>query len=252
MTYTVHELATFAHVSVRTLHHYDEIGLLCPARADKNGYRQYGEAEFLKLQQILFYRELEFPLEEIKKILTSPNFNAAAALEDHKRLLQQKRKRLDGLLKTIDSTLKNIKNETPMNEEELYDAFKDDDIKQYQEEAKMRWGNTDAYKQSQEKVKKMTKAQMEELKVSGIALIQNVVAVMDKGPNDPAVHALIEKHYQGIRFFYDCSFTMYRNLGQMYVDDPRFTAYYEKFRPGLALFMRDAINAFCDSQPQMS
>jgi DNA-binding transcriptional MerR regulator len=248
MAYTIQTLAKLAGISVRTLHHYDTLGLLQPTRLPKNGYRQYGEPELLKLQQILFYRELEFPLEEIKKILDDPRFDAKIALHEHKRLLLAKRKRLDQLVKTIDTTLTRLETHTPMNNEELYDAFKDEDVRQYQEEVKARWGNTDAYKQSIAKVNSMTKQQMIQLKADGKAFTQQLADNMDKGATHATIQALIEKHYQGVQFFYDCPYSVYRNLGQMYVDDPRFMAYYDNFRPGLAIFMRDAIAFYCDQK----
>jgi len=134
-----------------------------------------------------------------------------------------------------------------MKDEELYDAFKDPDVKQYQDEAKERWGNTEAYKQSMKKVGKMTKAEMEKLKKDGELFTQKLAAAMDKDIKSKEVRELIKQHYKGIQFFYDCPLEMYRNLGKMYVDDPRFTTYYDKHRKGLAVFMRDAIAYFCDA-----
>lgn len=132
--------------------------------------------------------------------------------------------------------------------DELYDAFKDEDVKEYQEEVKQRWGDTDAYKQSMARTSKMTKAQMDELKQKGKAHTQALADNMYKGIDHPDVQALIKKSHEGVNFFYDCSLEMFRNLGNMYVDDPRFTAYYEKFAPGLAVFVRDAINFYCNSR----
>ncbi|MFA6096014.1 MAG: TipAS antibiotic-recognition domain-containing protein [Candidatus Paceibacterota bacterium] len=134
-----------------------------------------------------------------------------------------------------------------IEKKELYDAFKDDDVKEYQEEAKRRWGATDAYKQSMKKIGKLTKAQMEKLKKDGIERTREIAAGMDKGVGDKKVQELIARHYRGIQFFYDCPLEMYQNLGKMYVDDPRFTAHYDKHRPGLAVFMRDAIAYFCET-----
>jgi hypothetical protein len=131
-------------------------------------------------------------------------------------------------------------------EDEIYDVNKDGDVSQYQDEVKQRWGNTDAYKQSMFKVSKMTKKQMAELKKSGIEQTKKLAAAMDKPVSDKEVQNLIALHYEGIKFFYDCPIEMYRNLGNIYVADPRFTKYYDKHRPGLALFVRDAINYFCD------
>lgn len=248
MHYTVNQLAELAGVSVRTLHYYDEIGLLKPSFIAKNGYRHYEEKELVCLQQILFFRELEFSLGDIKRIMSRPDFDVTKALADHKKLIQLKRKRLDGLIQSIDTTIKRMTNNQPTAAEEMYDPFKDDDVQQYQEEVKQRWGNTDAYKQSNARVSKMTKKEMDELKASGKKFTQTLADAMDKPIASGEVQALIAEHYKGIQFFYDCPLSMYRNLGQMYVDDPRFTAYYDKFRPGLAVFVRDAIVHFCDVQ----
>lgn len=244
--YSVHELAKLAGVSVRTLHYYDEIGLLRPSFIEKNGYRKYASEELLRLQQILFFRELDFPLVEIKSVLNQPNFIMVEALKTHKKVIKLKQKRLEDLIKTIDKTIKSMTNEIKIKDEELYDAFKDEDIKEYQQEAKERWGNTDAYRTSMEKVSKMTKAQMDKLKEDGKKFTQKLADNMDKPVGSDEVQSLIEEHYKGIQFFYECPISFYRNLGQMYVDDARFTAYYDKFKPGLAVWLRDAIMVFCD------
>lgn len=246
MTYTVKELARLSGVSVRTLHYYDEVGLLKPGRVEKNRYRQYSESDLVRLQQILFFRELDFPLKDIQRIMQAPGFDVIRALRDQKEMLQMKRRRLNGLIKTIEKTIESMSNNKPLESEELYDAFKDDDVKQYQDEVKQRWGNTDAYKQSMARVSKMTKSEMAKLKEDGIKHTQAIADAMDKGISHPDVQKLIAKSHKGINFFYDCSPEMFRNLGKMYVADPRFTAYYEKFRPGLAVFMRDAIAYYCD------
>lgn len=248
MSYTVQQLATLASISVRTLHYYDEIGLLTPSSIAKNGYRHYEDKELVRLQQILFFRELDFPLEEIKRMLNRPDFHVIEALRDQKQLMLLKRKRLDGLIRSIEKTIMTMQTSTPLQDEELYDAFKDEDVKQYQDEVRQRWGDTDAYKQSLARVRKMTKQEMEKLKADGKAFTKTLADAMDKAPTDPTVQALIAEHYKGIQFFYECPLTMYRNLGQMYVDDPRFTAYYDTFRPGLAIFVRDAITHYCDER----
>lgn len=248
--YTVDQLARLAGTSVRTLHYYDEIGLLRPSFVGRNGYRYYEEKELVRLQQVLFFRELEFPLEDIKKMLERPDLDIIALLRDQKRLMQLKQKRINGLIKAIERTIMNMTNDTHMKDEEMYDAFKDDDVKQYQEEVKQRWGNTEAYRQSMAKVGKMTKKEMEKLKEEGRAFTQKLADGMDKGFSHPDVQALIAEHHKGINFFYECGLDTYRGLGQMYVDDARFTAYYDGFRPGLAVFMRDAIGHYCDAMKE--
>jgi len=248
MAYTIKQLAKLANVSVRALHYYDEVGLLKPQRMKKNDYRQYEHRELFRLQQILFFRELDFPLEEIKRIIDQPDFDIIRSLDDQKALIKLRQKRLGKLVYTINKTIKHMKKEKTIKDEELYDAFKDDDVKQYQEEVKERWGNSDAYKQSMARVSKMTKAEMDKMKEDGNKFTQLLADSMDKDVHGEEVQALIAEHYQGTQFFYDCPLEMYRNLGNMYVDDPRFAAYYDKFRPGLAVFVRDAINIFCDNR----
>lgn len=248
MNYTVNQLAKLAHVSVRTLHYYDQIGLLKPSFVAKNGYRYYQENELVRLQQILFFRELDFPLEEIKRMLNRSEYNVIEALKDQRNLMLLKRVRLNKLIKSIDKTITTMSKNEQLQNEELYDAFKDDDVKQYQEEVKQRWGNTDAYKQSMARVGKMTKAQMDKLKEDGKKLTQKLADNMDKDVKSAEAQALIQQHYDGIQFFYDCPIEMYRNLGQMYVDDPRFTKYYDDVRAGLAVWVRDAIAYYCDQR----
>lgn len=248
MAYTVQQLASLAGISTRTLHHYDEIGLLKPARIKSNGYRQYEEPELLRLQQILFFRELEFPLEEIRKILDNPRFDMATALADHRKLIELKRKRMDELLRTIDQTLKKITKEKTMHDQELYSGFSKEEAEAYAKEAKARWGNTEAYKQSQERVKKMSKEQFEQIGKEGDELQKEIVAHMDQGPDSPVIQALIAKHYDNLRHFYEPNLELYRGLADGYVSDPRFAAHFKKYHPDLPEFMRDAMHAFCDAQ----
>lgn len=139
-----------------------------------------------------------------------------------------------------------MKKKKRLNDKELYSALKDDDVKQYQSEVKERWGDTEAYKHSMAKVSKMTKAEMQKLKEDSKAFTQKLADNMHKGATHPDFQKLIAQHHKSIEFFYPCSLEMYRNLGQMYVDDPRFTAYYDKFSKGLAQVMKEAIDFYCD------
>jgi len=249
MPYTVNKLAKLAGVSVRTLHYYDEVGLLKPSKIEKNGYRVYEERELLKLQQILFFRELEFPVDEIKKIMSSPTFDMRAALRDHRVMIELKKKRLSGLIKTIDNTIKKLDNEHVMNDQDMkeaFDAFGEETVKKYAEEVKQRWGHTDAYKQSMERYSKMTKADMEKYKQDSDIFMKKVAETMDKGATSPEFQELIAQHFQGLSTWYEPNFEMYRGLAKMYVDDPRFTAYYEKYKPGLAKVFSEAMLYFID------
>lgn len=247
MSYPVKQLAKLAGVTPRTLHHYDEIGLLTPTRVESNGYRHYESKDLLRLQQIMFFRELDFPLKEIQKILSSPHFDMTDALRDHRQLIHIKKKRLDNLLKTIDNTLKKITTQHTMKDTDLYDGFSKEESEVYAKEAKERWGHTDAYKQSVGKYESLSKEQKLKMKQDSENLMNEIVANMDKKPSSPEVQALIQRHYGGLRFFYEPTLEIYRGLANMYVDDPRFTAYYEKYATGLATFMRDAMYTFCDA-----
>jgi DNA-binding transcriptional MerR regulator len=256
MSYTVNKLAKLSGVSSRTLRFYDEIGLLKPAFYSENQYRYYEEEQLLMLQQILFFRELDVPLEEIKRILNRPDFVIVDALRGQRAQLQARKRRLERLTKTIDTTIKhmNEKNEmhSQMEDGELYDAFKDPDVAQYQDEVKERWGNTDAYKQSMERVSKMTKKDMDELKKKSNEFMNKLGEVMASGAavDSDEMQTLVAAAYKGIQVFYDCSIEMFRGLGEMYVQDPRFTKTYDSVRPGLAVYYRDAIRVFCDKQSQ--
>ncbi len=248
MYYTVQQLATLANISVRTLHHYDAIGLLRPSREEKNGYRRYGEAELLRLQQILFFRELDFPLPEIKVILASPTFDMRAALRDQRNLIEIKRKRLTDLMQTIDETITRLNTNSNMDDKKLYDGFDTGEQDQYADEVKARWGNTEAYKQSKERTKNWTKADYDRLKQDADTWMKAFVLEVPKGAKSPEVQKMIAEHYNALRKFYEPNLKMYRGLADMYVDDPRFSAYYEKYMPGLALFMQEAMHFYADTE----
>lgn len=249
MPYTINALAKIAGVSVRTLHYYDEVGLLKPFTIQKNGYRVYEEAELLKLQQILFFRELDFPIEEIKRILSSPTFDIRRALRDHRAMIELKKKRLTGLLKTIDTTMKKLDEKNKMNDQdhqEAFDAFGEETIKKYAAEVKERWGKTEAYTQSMERYSRTTKADLEKYKQDSDVFMKKVAATMDKGATSQEFQSLISEHFASLSAWYEPNFEMYRGLAKMYVDDPRFTAYYEKYRPGLARVFSEAMLYFVD------
>lgn len=257
MSYTVNELAKLAGVSVRTLHYYDEVGLVKPARTLSNGYRYYGEAELLRLQQVLFFRELEFPLKEIRRIMAAPGFDIRAALRDQKHLLELHRSRLDQLMRTIDSTLHKLDKEVDMADKDLYGGLSKKQMDEYAKEAKQlwgtpeaykQWGTSEAYKQSQERVKKLSKEEMIMTGQENDAILKALVAAMPSGPTSPVIQALIQRYYDLLRVFYEQSFEMFRSMAAMAVQDERFKAYYEKFGTGLTQFLFDAILYFVEHQ----
>ncbi|NBX49975.1 MerR family transcriptional regulator [bacterium] len=248
MSYTVQQLSRLAGVSVRTLHHYDKIKLLSPATREKNGYRKYEEKDLLILQQILFFKELEFSLNEIKHIINNPKFTIASALREHQEVLQIKRKRINTLLKTINKTLINIAKKNTMHDEELYGGLTKEEKDLYEQEVKNRWGHTSAYMQSQERTKNWKKEDYARMKESMETFMQKLIKVMPSGSTSEETQKLIDEHYNSLRAFYDPTIEMYRGLANMYIEDPRFTAFYEKYAKGLATFMRDAMLKYCDDR----
>jgi DNA-binding transcriptional MerR regulator len=246
MNYSIKQLANLCGISVRALHYYDEIGLLRPIR-NNNDYREYDDNDLTKLQQILFFRRLDFSLEKIKEIILSPDFDSMRALHDQKELLNLEKIRLDNLQTNLDLLIANMQYKT-MNKSAVDFSLSDDEINSYTKEAKERWGNTEAYKQSQARMKNMSKEEFKKLGDEGINITKEIAAAREYGFDSNEVQTLIEKHFNHINRFYDCSFGIYKALGQMYVDDSRFTAYYEKHADGLAQFMHQAIDYFCDNK----
>lgn len=250
MPYTVNQLAKMAGISVRALHYYDQVGLLKPASIGRNKYRSYGEHELLMLQQILFFRELDFSVEEMKRIFASKQFDVVRALRDQRALLELKKKRLAKLISTIDTTIKKHEQQTPMDQQDIqdvYDAFGEDTIKKYADEVKQRWGHTEAYKQSMERASKMTKEDAEKYKHDADIFMKKVAATMDKGASSKEFQELVAEHFASLGTWYEPNYEMYRGLAKMYVEDPRFTAYYEKYRPGLANVFSEAMLIFIDA-----
>jgi len=243
---TVHEVAKLAGISVRTLHYYDEIGLLRPDGASDAGYRLYGDNSMERLQQILFFRELGFPLGEISAILNAPNYNKLQALKNHKRLLMLKRERLDGLIALVDHALKG---EDSMSIKE-FDMKKIDQAReQYAEEAKARWGSTDAYKESEKRTSKYTKEDWARMSAKSEAILKGFAELRNTDPTSDAAQSLVRQWKEYLcESFYDCTDEILSGLGEMYVDDVRFTKNLDAYGEGTALFMRDAIRAYVEAR----
>jgi DNA-binding transcriptional MerR regulator len=244
MAYTVKAVADLAGISVRTLHHYDEIGLLKPEQVSASGYRLYTETDLERLQQVLFFKELGFGLQEIRSIIDSPGFDRRRALLEHKQLLLERRERIGRLIQSVDRTLEAMERGATMAEKDLFDGF---DQSQYEEEARQRWGHTEAYRESTRRAKSYTKADWDAIKQESEQINQGLAALVGRDPADPEVQEWIRRHHQQINDrFYTCSTEIYRGLADMYVQDERFTATYEKIRPGMAQFMRAAMHVYCD------
>ena len=242
--YTVRQLARLAGVTNRTLHYYDQIGLLRPSTHGDNGYRYYGDEALLRLQQILFYRELGLSLEQIKGILEEPGFDLLQALEGHKRALQVRIQRTERLIGTVDKTIQHLRGEIQMSKRDFYSGFDEEKQKEYTLRARERWGE-----QALARTKDWnayTPAQKNDILAEGHEITMGVVANMDKGPESPEVQYWIERWHQSINInFYDCSLEIFEALGHGYVEDPEFNAFYEKIQPGLAAFMEKAMTYYC-------
>ncbi len=243
--YTVRQLAKIADVSVRTLHHYDHIGLLKPASRNDAGYRFYGEAELLRLQQILFFRELDFRLIDISQILDSPGFEPVAALELHKKELEMRAERIDALLETIEKTIRKLKGEKiEMSDQELYGGLSKEQAEAYTEEAKRRW-DPKLVDETNAKVKKWSKEKWASVNRELDDILKELAALMGTPVSDPEVQALIARHHAYLDNFYEVKPKMYQGLVELYVEDQRFHVYFEKYRAGLADYLAEAIQVYC-------
>jgi len=244
--YTVGEVARAAHVTVRTLHHYHQLGLVAPAARSNSGYRLYTVDDLGRLQTVLFYRELGFPLGKIRELVTEPTFDRRRALLAQRDLIVQQALRHEALLGLIDKTLAALEGGVNMTKEEMFEVFGDFDPIRHEDEARERWGETDAYKESARRTARHTKEDWKRYKAESDEINKAIAALMDEGvpPSDPrALDAVEHARLQIDRWFYPCSREMHAGLGRMYVADPRFTAHYEKIRPGMAQYVCAAIQA---------
>jgi DNA-binding transcriptional MerR regulator len=246
--YSVKQLAGLARVSVRTLHYYDHIGLLKPLSHSPSGYRQYGQDQVVLLQQILFFRELGFSLDEIRSIVTQPHFNVREALESHRVLLEKKAERIAGLLQTVDKTIKTLEGEIDMDIKEYYEGFSEAQIEEYRNEARQRWGE-DTVKDSESRVLKMGKQRMAVLQAEGGAIFQTLADLMPMGATSPEVQEQVAKWREWLEHFSTYSEEAVLGLGRMYSEDPRFAAFYEKYHPDLPAFFTKAVECYCANRP---
>ena len=247
MPYTVKAVADMAGVSIRTLHHYDEIGLLDPSSVSHAGYRLYTDADLERLQQVLFFKELGFGLKEIKAIVDSPAFDRKQALAMHRELLVEKRKRLEKLIESVDQTIGSMERGKEMSKETLFDGFDESKLKEYREEARQRWGAA-VVDESHRRVSKYTKADWAQVQTESTAINEGMVALMGTDPAGAKAQDLAGRWFKMINDrYYTCTPEIFRNLGIMYVEDARFTAFYDKYKPGLAVFMRDAMGVYSDN-----
>ncbi len=246
MSYSVGQVAGLAGVTIRTLHHYDEIGLLSPSGRSAVGYRIYEETDLERLQRILFYRELGFALEEIATIVDDPRTDVVGHLRRQRELLTERIKRLRAMVEVIDYEMEAQMMGIRLTPEERFEVFGDFRPEDYAEEAEQRWGDTEAYRQSQRRVASYTKEDWQQIKAEEEEVRANLAAAFAAGlaPDSDEALAAAEAHRQHItRWFYDCSYDIHRGLTDMYVNDDRFRAHYDALAPGLAQFIREAAHA---------
>lgn len=239
----VSQVAKLTGITVRTLHYYDEIGLLKPGEVTEAGYRLYGPEDLERLQQILFFRELDFSLDDIRQILQNPAYDKELALKNHRQMLLQKRSRIDSLIALVEKTLKG---ETDMSFAQFDDSQIRNTRDQYALEVKQRWGNTDAYAQYEEKTESYDDPQWKLLKGEGEAILRRFGENRHLDPASEEAQALVKDWQAYITAnFYDCTKVILACLGEMYVGDDRFTRNIDQFGEGTALFMATAIEIYC-------
>ncbi len=246
MSYTVGQLADLAGVTVRTLHHYDRIGLLRASGRTDGGYRRYEARDVERLHRVLSYRELGIPLDQIASLLDEPGADPLSHLRRQESLLRDRIDRLEQMLAATHTMMEAHEMNLNLTPEEHFELFGDFDPAVYAKEAEERWGGTDAFEQSRQRTKSYGKAEWRRIQDEGSEIERDFVRAMSAGvdPADPQAMDLAEAHRRHIsRWFYDCSSQMHAQLGEMYVADPRFTAHYEERAAGLAAYVQDAIAA---------
>ncbi|MEV7340397.1 MerR family transcriptional regulator [Streptomyces sp. NPDC093544] len=246
MSYPVGQVAGFAGVTVRTLHHYDEIGLLAPSERSHAGHRRYSDADLDRLQQILFYRELGFPLDEVAALLDDPAADPRAQLRRQHELLTARIEKLTKMAAAVEHAMEARTMGINLTPEEKFEVFGDKDPEEHSEEAERRWGGTEAYAESQRRAARYTKDDWQRMQAEVASWGERYDVLMEAGepPTGERAMDMAEEHRQHITtWFYACSYETHQGLGGMYVSDERFKEFYDSMRPGLAEHLRDAIGA---------
>lgn len=240
----IKETADLVGISVRTLHYYDEIDLLRPSQTTTAGYRIYTEEDLDELQQILLFREMGFPLNKIREIMSDPGFYRTEALKMHRQLLIDKRKQLDQMIETVDKTIKYARGEIAMTNKEKFQGF-DFSHNPHEAEARKRWGD-ETVDAANERVNKMAQNEQKNFADKFNAIYFKLAEIRHLDPASDEAQAGIREWYDMLNKMGSYSPEAFRGLGQMYVDDERFTKNIDKFGDGLALFMRDSMAVFAD------
>jgi DNA-binding transcriptional MerR regulator len=244
MVYTVKQLADVAGVSTRTLHYYDQIGLLTPSSVGQNGYRYYDDEAVLRLQQILFFRELDFSLAELQTIIDGPEFSMLQALRTHKRALRQRMTRLDELIQTIDRTILHLEGVTSMETKDLFAGFDEAQQEKYEQEIAQKFGES-RVKESRRRWASYTHDDKVQIGTEGEAIYRDFLKYIDEDPTIPEVQQIVARWHQHLRYFYEPTPEILAGLGQAYADEPAFAAFYQRIHPEMPEFLRHAIAHYC-------
>jgi MerR family transcriptional regulator, thiopeptide resistance regulator len=241
--FTVKKLSRLAGVTPRTLHYYDEIGLLKPTRVGDNGYRYYGEETLLRLQQILFYRQLDMPLDSIQSIMGRRDFDVMSALESHKQELRKRIAQMERLVTTVDNTILHLKGKKDMSQKQLFEAFNEEQQAEYEKEA-MRMYDPAIVKASNKKWKSYSVAEKQRIADEGNAVYQGFLQAMPKGAASVEARACVEAWRKHMDYFWTPNEEQLLGLANGYNDDQRFMASFDKIDPNLAAFIREAVKAY--------
>jgi DNA-binding transcriptional MerR regulator len=245
--FTVKQLSKMAGITPRTLHYYDEIGLLKPSRVGDNGYRYYGDEALLRLQQILLYRELDMPLEDIKKIMGRRSFDVLTALESHKEQLTRRIGQMERLIATVDDTILYMKGKKEMSEKQLFEPFSEEKQAEYEKEA-MQMYDSGVVKASNRKWKNYTAAEKQAISDEGNAVYRDLLKAMPKGAASPEVQACVERWRKHMDYFWTPSLDQLVGLAEMYNTSPDFKANFDKIDPHLAGFMKEAVGVYVKTE----
>lgn len=247
MDMKVKEVAELVGASIRTLHHYDQIGLLTPKEITDSGYRLYSEENLETLQQILFFKELGFSLKEIKKIINSPSFNRQEALILQRKMLIEKRNKVDQMIETIDKTIKHLAGEIQMTNEERFEGI-NLGFNQFEEEARRRWGNQ-SIDEINTKLKEKSRDEQNDLSDRWDTIFNKLVSLRNQSPESQKVQSTIKEWYDFLnKNFSKYSLDAFYGLGQLYINDERFTKNIDQYGEGLAKLMSDAMGVFTYNQ----
>lgn len=241
--YTVKELARLAGITARTLHYYDEIGLLKPSHVGDNGYRYYEEESVLRMQQILLYRQMEMPLEDIKKLMGRRDFDVLSALESHKKEMLKKIEQTQTLVVTVENTILYMKGKNEMSTNQLFNGFTEAEQEKYAKEAEQMY-DPETVRASNKKWKATPEVDKKRILEEGKRVYLDLIAAIPAGAASKATQACIERWRRNIEHFWTPNVDQLVELSEFYNNDPRFKTNFDKMDPRLAEFFKEAVSEY--------